>query len=258
MFIGHAIGRRHMGMATGMPTELLLARHGESKGNVIRETAEGRRADNLDLDVADSEVALTDAGESQAIALGKWLATHDRQPDLVISSPYRRALQTAELVMDAAGLGGAPRVDERIRDRELGVLDGLTSFGVRNRLPDEAARRTRLGKFYYRPPGGESWADVALRVRSFMTDLGTDESRVLIVTHDATIMNFRYVLQRLSVPQLLDIAAATSVLNCSLTQLIRKPAADGWQLAEFNSVDHLRSFEAPVTAHEADRDVHPP
>lgn len=248
-----------MGMATGMPTELLLARHGESKGNVVREAAEGRRADALDLDVPDPEVELTDAGESQADALGKWLATQpsERQPDLVISSPYRRALQTAELVMQGADMDGSLRVDERVRDRELGVLDGLTSFGVGNRLPDEAARRARLGKFYYRPPGGESWADVALRVRSFVADLKTDASTALVVTHDATIMNFCYVLQGLSIPQLLDIAAATSVLNCSLTRLTRKPDDRVWQLTEFNAVDHLQHFDAPVTTHEADHDVHP-
>ena len=61
-------------------------------------------------------------------------------------------------------------VDERLRDRELGILDALTAHGVDVRLPAEAARRRWLGKFYYRPPGGEAWTDVALRLRSFLRD----------------------------------------------------------------------------------------
>ncbi len=63
--------------------------------------------------------------------------------------------------------------DERLRDRELGILDRLTRLGVKTRYPDEAERRLWLGKLYYRPPGGESWADVALRLRSILDELNT-------------------------------------------------------------------------------------
>ena len=44
----------------------------------------------------------------------------------------------------------------------------MTRSGIREQYPEEAQRRDLLGKFYYRPPGGESWADVALRVRSLL------------------------------------------------------------------------------------------
>ena len=67
------------------------------------------------------------------------------------------------------------RLDERLRDRELGVLDRLTRRGVEARHPEEAELRRRLGKFYHRPAGGESWADIALRVRTALADL--DRSR---------------------------------------------------------------------------------
>ncbi|MEP6695909.1 MAG: hypothetical protein ABJA34_03415 [Pseudonocardiales bacterium] len=52
---------------------------------------------------------------------------------------------------------------------EIGILDLHTTAGVLGRFPEEAARRNRLGKFYHRPPGGESWADVSLRLRSLIT-----------------------------------------------------------------------------------------
>ena len=60
------------------------------------------------------------------------------------------------------------RTDERLRERDFGAFDGMTGAGIREQYPDEAKRRDLLGKFYYRPPGGESWADVALRVRSLL------------------------------------------------------------------------------------------
>src|SRR3546814_12403268 len=84
-------------------------------------------------------------------------------------SPYRRARQTLAIALGeyAAVVG----VDERIRDRELGVLDRLTTNGVERLYPEEAERRRHLGKYYHRPPGGESWAAAALRLRSSLGDL---------------------------------------------------------------------------------------
>jgi broad specificity phosphatase PhoE len=99
------------------------------------------------------------------------------------------------------------RLDERLRDRELGVLDLLTWKGVVNRFPGEAERRRWLGKFYHRPPGGESWADVVLRVRSFLRDLEAvpDGTRAVIFCHDALVLCFRYVCEGLDEGQILDI-----------------------------------------------------
>lgn len=61
--------------------------------------------------------------------------------------------------------------DERLRDRELGILGRLTRLGAEKRFPKEAERRFWVGKLYYRPPGGESWAEVALRLRSVLEEL---------------------------------------------------------------------------------------
>ncbi len=49
---------------------------------------------------------------------------------LVWSSPYRRAVQTAEIALQASGASLPVRLDERLRDRELGILDLLTWLGV--------------------------------------------------------------------------------------------------------------------------------
>ncbi len=123
-----------------------VLRHGESTGNVAREVAETAGADVIDLAERDADVPLTGSGRDQAAAAGELLAGH--RPDVVVTSTYRRAWDTARL---AAPAGVAIVPDERLRDRELGVLDLLTSRGVRERWPDEARRKRRLGRFYYRP-----------------------------------------------------------------------------------------------------------
>ena len=111
------------------------------------------------------------SGLSQADALGRWFSslTDDERPTLVLSSPFRRALHTAERTVRDTGVEII--VDERLRERDLGLFDGLTGPGIRDGHAGEAERRARIGKFYYRPPQGESWAEVVLRVRSLLADL---------------------------------------------------------------------------------------
>ena len=147
--------------------ELVLVRHGESAGNVAAADAERAGLEVIDLETRDADTPLSRLGAEQAAALGTWLRTQiaGDAPDVVWCSPYVRALQTAVIALQEAGSTLAVRQDERLRDRELGILDLLTRTGVATRYPDEDARRHHLGKFYYRPPGGESWADLTLRVR---------------------------------------------------------------------------------------------
>ena len=78
--------------------------------------------------------------------------------------------------MTAAGVDAPVRLDERLREREFGVLDRLTKVGIEERFPEQAAARAFLGKFFHRPPGGESWADVAARVRAVLVDLRLDHA----------------------------------------------------------------------------------
>ena len=240
------------------PTALWLVRHGQSTGNVARDVAEAGGAELLDLAERDADVPLSDLGREQADALGQWLADLPpaQRPTLAVSSPYRRALDTA--VTALAELDIALRVDERLRDRELGVLDLLTWKGVLNRFPGEAERRRWLGKFYHRPPGGESWADVVLRVRSFLADLAAvpDGTRAVVFCHDALVLTFRYVCEGLSEREVLDIGTATPVKNVSITHLGRD--GDGrWQVRLFNDVCHLEESPAPVTEHPGEGHVHP-
>jgi len=241
--------------------ELVLVRHGESMGNVAAAVAHDRDAEVIEVGQRDADVPLSEVGAQQATALGSGLQAllRDGRPTLVWSSPYVRARQTAEVALTAAGHPLPIRVDERLRDRELGVLDLLTTKGVLARFPLEAERRRWLGKFYHRPPGGESWADVVLRIRSFLRDLDVvpDGTRVLLVCHDALVLTIRYVCERLTEDGILAIGAQTPVLNVSITQLARDDSAGDWELRRFNDVSHLEESDAPVTRHGGEGNVHP-
>ncbi|MFI6086050.1 histidine phosphatase family protein [Streptomyces sp. NPDC051217] len=79
------------------------------------------------------------------------------------------------LTNSAADLGKARLkvlVDERLRDWEMGVFELHPPAALHARSPEEAARRELLGEWCYRPPGGEAFTDVALRVGQFVSDLG--------------------------------------------------------------------------------------
>ena len=209
-----------------------VIRHGESLGNVAAERAESTGGEIVDIDTADPLVLLSERGRGQAEGVGRWLAglPPDERPDVVIASPYRRAAETAAIALRQLGDEAPPlRVDERLRDRELGILDRLTARGVAARLPDEDARRRYLGKFYYRPPGGESWADVALRLRSVLHDVGTDHRgrRVLLFAHEAVVHLVRYIVDELNVDDLLHLGR-TPLANAGLTAWLR--TADGFRL----------------------------
>ncbi|QNN52829.1 histidine phosphatase family protein [Nocardioides mesophilus] len=234
---------RLVGLHDG-PRELTLARHGQSLGNLADAAARDAGADRLDLKARDADVKLSDTGYEQAQALGRWLTGHER-PTLVVSSPYERAFRTATEVMSELGIEVV--LDERLRERDLGLFDGLTGQGIRTEYAGEAERRSRVGKFYYQPPSGESWADVVLRVRSLLQDLrhGHQDARVWMFTHQAVIMSFRYVLEGLTEQELLDIDKSSDIANCSLTTYRHDGA--GLVLERFADASVLEDTEADVT-----------
>ncbi|MEO3788134.1 histidine phosphatase family protein [Actinocorallia sp. B10E7] len=206
--------------------ELILIRHGESTGNAARQAALRAGAEVINVPERDPDVPLSPRGREQALSLGRFLAEQE-PPDLIVSSPYLRSLETVRLATGRDDI----RLDERLRDRDLGAFDRLTPHGIRARFPQEWRRKQELGKFYFRPPGGESWADIALRLRSFLRDL-PPESRTLVSTHDAVIFVFAYLLEGLAEDELMELER-TPVANCSVSHW-----RDGERLV-FNQVSHL-------------------
>ena len=207
------------------PDKLWIVRHGQSAGNVARDAAQAQALDRIVLAGRDVDVPLSALGQDQSRALGDWFARMpaDERPDVVLVSPYERAVDTAALIRSAGGLAD-PAVplcgDERLREKEFGILDGLTLPGIVNVYPDHAEFRRVLGKFYHRPPGGESWCDVILRLRSLLdtVSLHHEGARVLIVAHQVVVLCLRYIIETLDEKTILAIDAEGDVANCAVTE----------------------------------------
>lgn len=95
----------------------------------------------------------------------------------VVSSPLRRARQTAAHLAGAAGFS----TDDRLIECDLGMIDGLTYADLAERWPALAAALLR-GDDRLDWPGGEAWSSVRDRVRSFCAEL-TRATDVIVVTH---------------------------------------------------------------------------
>jgi probable phosphoglycerate mutase len=238
------------------PDVLWIVRHGQSAGNVASDAAHLAGLSEIPIAERDVDVPLSALGEQQARALGRWFAAmpeHER-PTVVLASPYLRARRTAELIREAGGFSADLGIDadERLREKEFGILDRLTRGGVAERFPEQAEFRRLLGKFYHRPPGGESWCDVILRLRSALDTLSLHqrEERVLIVCHQVVVLCMRYLLECMTEAEILGIDAAQEVANCSVTSYEFNPRLGPkgrMELTAFNFVAPLEVAGAPVT-----------
>jgi len=240
------------------PNKLWIVRHGESAGNVARDVAHASGEAVIDIDTRDVDVPLSRLGERQAEALGRWFASMptEGRPNVVLSSPYLRAQRTAMTVRANGGLAPDASdliVDERLREKEFGILDRLTRLGIEQRHPQLADARERIGKFYFRPPAGESWCDVILRLRSVLDTISLhhSEKRVLIVAHQVVVLCMRYLLENLDEARTLAIDAEGDVANCAVTEYdaaTLSGSRQGLALKRYNFVSPLRQEGAPVTS----------
>ena len=163
-----------------------------------------------------------------------------------------------DLILEAGEFASRSRVvaDERLREKEFGILDRMTVLGIKSQYPKLDEQRKHVGKFYFRPPGGESWCDVILRLRSVIDTLTRDyrQQRVLIVAHQVIVNCFRYLFERMTEAQVLELDRKGDVPNCGVT-LYEFDAAAGERgklnLSLANFVAPLVESRTPVTS-EAD------
>lgn len=202
------------------PKTIWIVRHGQSTANLARHKSESEKLKNIDFPEREMDVPLSKQGEFESEKIGTWFKTQSEIPTIIISSPYLRATETAGIIIESANFDNKKiLLDERLRERELGIFDRLTKLGAMEKYPEECAKRDEIGKFYYRPIGGESWADVALRIRSFWRDLRENfvDERILIVTHEVVVRVLRYILEGMTVDEIMAIDKAGDVENGALT-----------------------------------------
>jgi broad specificity phosphatase PhoE/ribonuclease HI len=156
------------GSPHGQPTVTLLLRHGQTPLSAERRFA------------GTGDTGLTEAGLRQAKLAGARLAARGGV-DVIVTSPLRRARQTAAEV--AAATGAPVTCDEGFRETDFGEWEGLTFAEAQQRWPDEVA--AWLADPAASPPGGESFAAVGERVKAALGRLLAAHARetVLVVSH---------------------------------------------------------------------------
>ena len=201
-------------------TRLLLVRHGEGVVNV-----------NGVIGGLRGCAGLTDLGRQQVQKLtDRWVQAGFR-PDVLVSSPVRRARETGDLLA-AAGLSVTE--DCGVCEMHLGEADGLTWNEY-----DAKYGRFNLEAEPSRPfaPGAESWADVLARVQGHMEELSVRHpgQTVVVVTHAGFIV--ASMLTLLAIPH----SAERAYLDPKFTSITGwHRSASRWSLITFNDVVHLR------------------
>jgi broad specificity phosphatase PhoE len=160
---------------------LLLIRHGESEGNRDR------------VFTYTPEVPLTTAGRTQARTTAEYVRER-YAPTLLVSSPFARARQTAEIIAEVLTLPIA--IDEELRERSYGDYAGL---------PYETARPEFDPKAYWhwRPPGGETLEEVARRVGAALDRIAglANHEDAVVVSHGGVMMAlWRHVMGEWAMP----------------------------------------------------------
>lgn len=239
------------------PQQLWIVRHGQSAGNIARDQAEAGGVPLIDIAARDVDVPLSPLGEQQARTLGRWFGRmpEAERPTVVLTSPYLRARATSQWIIEEAGIARdaiSVVADERLREKEFGILDRLTKLGIVQKYPELGEQRAHVGKFYFRPPGGESWCDVILRLRSVVDTIVREYrgERVLIVGHQVIVHCFRYLLERMDEEQILLLDRANDVPNCSVTSYefdATRGKSGKLVLRLVNFVAPLQDTDVPIT-----------
>lgn len=147
---------------------LILVRHAESEGNRAQVFA------------STPTVPLTDAGRRQARATADWIAAR-HGPERIVSSPFTRARQTADLMAEVLRLPVV--VEEDLRERSYGELAGHPYASPRGGY-DPAAY------WNWRPPGGETLVEVMSRTGAVLDRIAREASgrEIVVVSHGAVMM----------------------------------------------------------------------
>jgi probable phosphoglycerate mutase len=199
-------------------THLLAIRHGETEWN-----SEGRFQGHLNS-------VLNQEGLAQADALGARLATE--RFDLLFSSDLGRALQTASAI--AKPTGREIMVEPRLRERNMGIFQGLTAAEVLSRYPDEYAR-FKTNDPDYVIPGGESMRQLLTRSVACIAELAERHAGLTLaaVTHGGVLaMLYRHA-------KAMPLAAPRDfpLHNTSVNRFRHRRGA--WELLAWGDIAHL-------------------
>jgi len=198
-------------------TEIILIRHGETEWN-SQKRMQGHSNSDLSL-----------VGQAQIQALGQWMKNVPF--DLIYSSDSLRAKQTAEAITQFSG--HELQFDQRLREKNLGVFEGLTSEEARERHP-EVFRLFKTAGSKYVIDEGESTQQLQDRALEIVNEIRIKhpEERVLLVTHGGFIR----VVMKHSLGLSLETPTRFLIRN---TGVFRLEWEDKWLVSQMGGVSHL-------------------
>ena len=198
-------------------TEIILIRHGETEWN-----SQKRMQGNSNSD-------LSSAGQAQIQALGQWMKNVPF--DHIYSSDSLRAKQTAEAITQFSG--HELKIDLRLREKNLGVFEGLTSEEARERHP-EVFRLFKTAGSKYVIDEGESTQQLQDRALEIVNEIRIKhpEERVLLVTHGGFIR----VVMKHSLGLSLETPTRFLIRNTGVFRLVWE---DKWLVSLMGGVSHL-------------------
>ena len=198
-------------------TEIILIRHGETEWNSQKRMQGHSNSD------------LSSVGQAQIQALGQWMKNVPF--DLIYSSDSLRAKQTAEAITQFSG--HELQFDQRLREKNLGVFEGLTSEEARERHP-EVFRLFKTAGSTYVIDEGESTQQLQDRALEIVNEIRIKhpEERVLLVTHGGFIR----VVMKHSLGLSLETPTRFLIRNTGVFRLVWE---DKWLVSQMGGVSHL-------------------
>ncbi len=211
------------------PQLLVFVRHAESVWNRMAPHKRGqvKEAPPELKGIPDNRTPLSEDGKVQAVKTGQKLAELFGSFDEVYYSPWVRASQTAMLIFTQFPEPAKSQMANRLfrnlflMEQNFGDLD--VGIGDPEDINEGYKKfyklRETAGKFYLRPPNGESWADVAMRTHQFLDAIfreNRDRHRILVVTHGITLTTLRYHLERIHEERLEELGRENSAKNCGV------------------------------------------
>jgi len=203
--------------------ELVLLRHGETQWNSARRY-QGQQ---------DSPLTLTGIGQIRAVA-------HTLRPRIsnlaryqLWSSPLTRTRQSVSILCEELSLPyGDVRFDERLMERSYGRWEGRTFDEISARYPEDVALEQKDRWNFAIPENGESFADVANRLRAWLSELSASQP-VIVMAHGGSGRILRGLCEGLS-PE--------GIFACDEPQSTTFLISDGASTTLPAEKDHLRQF----------------
>jgi probable phosphoglycerate mutase len=204
----------------GSITRIIALRHGETRWNSI-----GKQQGHLDSE-------LTETGIQQARATARRLKSFPI--DFFYSSDLGRAIQTSTIISESLHLKFT--TDPRLRERHLGIIQGLTMREFEEKYPNEALRFNQ-SEPEYKIPGGESIIDWFDRSISCIESLAQKHSgsTILVVTHGGILSGMFH--KAINVP--LSQKRTFSIFNLGLN-IFTISEDNQWFLETWGDICHLK------------------